>query len=43
MNYTNTKNNAEKYWEILEIVGFSSLSFVLGVIYQKCCNTVHIN
>ena len=41
MNNTNTKN--DDYLDILEIVGFSALSFIVGVVFQKYCNSVHIN
>ena len=40
-NHTHDDND-NKYFKILEIIGFSSISFILGVIYQKFCNGVKL-
>ena len=37
MNYTSIISNNELYFKILEIVGFSVLSFFMGIIYGKYC------
>ena len=42
-NHTHIENNIKnQYFKILEIVGFSCLSFIFGVIYQKFCNGTRI-
>ncbi len=40
-NHTHISHQ-EQYFKILEIIGFSSLSFILGIVYQKVCNGVKI-
>jgi len=40
-NHTHEDDNP-KYFKILEIIGFSSISFILGVIFQKFCNGVKL-
>ena len=43
MNHTSIISNAELYFKILEICGFSLLSFFIGVVYGKHCLGVRIN
>jgi len=40
-NHTHV-NDDPKYYKILEIIGFSAVSFILGIVYQKMCNGVKI-
>ncbi len=37
-NHTHLCDEKPEYFKVLEIVGFSSLSFILGILYQKMCN-----
>jgi len=37
-----THDEDPKYFKILEIIGFSAISFILGLVYQKLCNGVKI-
>lgn len=41
-NHTHICDSKSQYYKVLEIVGFSGLSFILGVIYQKMCNGIRI-
>tara|TARA_R110000868_G_scaffold218176_1_gene468379 strand:+ start:766 stop:903 length:138 start_codon:yes stop_codon:yes gene_type:complete len=40
-NHTHEDDNPQ-YFKILEIIGFSGLSFILGMVYQKLCNGVKL-
>jgi hypothetical protein len=43
-NHTHTHlDNKNNYLDIIEIVGFSCVSFILGILYNRCCTGVKIN
>ena len=42
-NHSHTHIDKNNYYDILEIIGFSTASFILGILYQKLCNGTRIN